>query len=234
MSVAHRIPCSWSVHLILDFSRDRRIRFWSAQPSGVIGFARVLTVISSASTPWEGNNNARNVDMPFGIPPHTEKGRHYEGWYVGGGLTYGYQWMLSRHWNLEASIGVGYARIRPISYTGVATAARPWAPQLCRPYQRRHQHSLHILTRLSCKRHPMKFKIAIAALFGCAAFSAMPARQRCRLGNSRIHSGGRVGDKMYLSMVLNLDSLDVESNRVSSSPPFLSVPTPPTRYRSAR
>lgn len=33
---------------------------------------------------------------------------HYEGWYVGGGLTYGYQWTLSRHWNLEASIGFGY------------------------------------------------------------------------------------------------------------------------------
>ena len=32
----------------------------------------------------------------------------YEGWYVGGGLTYGYAWRLSDHWNMEAAIGVGY------------------------------------------------------------------------------------------------------------------------------
>lgn len=32
----------------------------------------------------------------------------YEGWYVGGGLTYGYAWRLSDHWNMEAAIGLGY------------------------------------------------------------------------------------------------------------------------------
>ena len=52
--------------------------------------------------------NVKNVDLPFGILPKTEKGRHYEGWYVGGGLTYGYQWLLSEHLNLEGSIGLGY------------------------------------------------------------------------------------------------------------------------------
>ena len=53
-----------------------------------------------------GEFNAANIELPFGI----EKGlrdHHYEGWYVGGGLTYGYQWVLSRHWNIEASVGVG-------------------------------------------------------------------------------------------------------------------------------
>ena len=53
-----------------------------------------------------GEFNAANIELPFGI----EKGlrdHRYEGWYIGGGLTYGYQWVLSRHWNLEASVGVG-------------------------------------------------------------------------------------------------------------------------------
>lgn len=31
-----------------------------------------------------------------------------EGWYVGGGLTYGYHWAMSRHWNFEAALGFGY------------------------------------------------------------------------------------------------------------------------------
>ena len=36
----------------------------------------------------------------------------YEGWYVGGGVTAGYQWPLSKHWNLETSIGIGYDYIQ--------------------------------------------------------------------------------------------------------------------------
>ncbi len=29
---------------------------------------------------------------------------------VGAGLSYGYQWLLSTRWSLEAMLGVGYAR----------------------------------------------------------------------------------------------------------------------------
>lgn len=57
-----------------------------------------------------GQYNIRNVDLPFKtLPKQGKDGRHYEGWYIGGGVTYGYQWLLSKHWNLEAEIGVGYA-----------------------------------------------------------------------------------------------------------------------------
>lgn len=35
----------------------------------------------------------------------------YDGYLAGGGITYGYDWILSPHWNLEALIGVGYARL---------------------------------------------------------------------------------------------------------------------------
>ena len=31
-----------------------------------------------------------------------------EGWFVGGGIAYGYDWVLSKHWNIEAEIGLGY------------------------------------------------------------------------------------------------------------------------------
>lgn len=34
--------------------------------------------------------------------------RHVEAWYAGAGISAGYQWMLSKHWNLEASLGIGY------------------------------------------------------------------------------------------------------------------------------
>lgn len=35
----------------------------------------------------------------------------YEGYGYGGGLSYGYQWILGKRWNLEANLGVGYARL---------------------------------------------------------------------------------------------------------------------------
>lgn len=35
----------------------------------------------------------------------------YDGYLAGGGLTYGYDWILSPHWNMEAAIGAGFARL---------------------------------------------------------------------------------------------------------------------------
>ena len=31
-----------------------------------------------------------------------------QGWGTGVGVSYGYQWLLSKHWNVEATLGVGY------------------------------------------------------------------------------------------------------------------------------
>ena len=36
----------------------------------------------------------------------------YQGWFVGAGITYGYTWILHKHWNLEAEIGIGYSYSR--------------------------------------------------------------------------------------------------------------------------
>lgn len=58
-----------------------------------------------------GQFNMAGVDLPLGLFPSLEN-RRYEGWYAGGGVTAGYQWVLSRHWNIEASLGVGYDYIK--------------------------------------------------------------------------------------------------------------------------
>ncbi|MCH5221201.1 MAG: DUF3575 domain-containing protein [Muribaculaceae bacterium] len=36
----------------------------------------------------------------------------YQGWAVGGGVAYGYTWVLDRHWNFELELGVGYIYTR--------------------------------------------------------------------------------------------------------------------------
>ncbi len=65
-----------------------------------------------------GQFNASNVNIPlpgaFFGGDNIRKGvqdSRYQGWYAGAGATYGYQWILSRHWNIEAEVGVGYDHI---------------------------------------------------------------------------------------------------------------------------
>lgn len=62
-----------------------------------------------------GMFNVGGVKLPFGMFPSLEDYR-YEGEYYGGGLSYGYQWILGRRWSLEAEIGVGYARLNYDKY----------------------------------------------------------------------------------------------------------------------
>lgn len=54
--------------------------------------------------------NVGGINMPFGLWDKLEDNR-YEGEFIGAGLSYGYQWVLGKHWNLEANIGAGYAFI---------------------------------------------------------------------------------------------------------------------------
>lgn len=62
-----------------------------------------------------GEFNAANAALPipgffFGGENLTKQVRNMrcQGAFAGVGATYGYQYPLSRHWNLEAEIGVGY------------------------------------------------------------------------------------------------------------------------------
>lgn len=60
-------------------------------------------------------NFARIPNLPFTVFDDLENYR-YEGHYYGGGIVYGYQWILSKHLNLEMSVGAGYARVHYQKY----------------------------------------------------------------------------------------------------------------------
>lgn len=47
------------------------------------------------------NNNARPL-----------ADHRYQGWFAGAGIAYGYSWILAKHWNIEAEIGIGWAYTR--------------------------------------------------------------------------------------------------------------------------
>lgn len=65
-----------------------------------------------------GQFNAANVDIPLpggffgGDNIRSQVRSHsYEGGFAGGGFTYGYQWIVRRHFNVEVEAGVGYSRV---------------------------------------------------------------------------------------------------------------------------
>lgn len=45
----------------------------------------------------------------------------YQGWAVGAGIAYGYAWLLGKHWNLEAEIGIGWAHFEFDKYRACET-----------------------------------------------------------------------------------------------------------------
>lgn len=55
------------------------------------------------------------LKMPFGLWENLQDHR-FKGHFYGAGISYGYQWILGKHWNLEGSIGAGYARVKYEQY----------------------------------------------------------------------------------------------------------------------
>lgn len=66
-----------------------------------------------------GQYNFGHVDLPFkflGTDFRELKEYRRQGWMVGAGIAYGYSWILDRHWNFEAEIGIGWIYTRYDTY----------------------------------------------------------------------------------------------------------------------
>lgn len=66
-----------------------------------------------------GQYNVGNIDFGLnflGTDFRKLKDARYQGWQGGLGLTYGYAWMIARHWNAEAELGLGYSYTKYDAY----------------------------------------------------------------------------------------------------------------------
>ena len=106
------------------FSDNRKWRHWMLQPE-----LRRWMCQSFNGSFWGfhalgGEFNAGHVDFPLGIAPCLHNNR-YEGWFLGGGVIYGHQWPITRHFSLEAAFGLGYAHLwhrkYPCTHCGTET-----------------------------------------------------------------------------------------------------------------
>ena len=102
---------------------DKKMIHWLAQPEARYWLCDVFNGHFVGLHLHGGQFNAGHQDIPIGRLKVLKDAR-YEGYFYGAGLSYGYQWILSRHWNLEASLGAGYARIHYEKYPCATCGAK--------------------------------------------------------------------------------------------------------------
>lgn len=94
-----------------SFSEGKKWKHWAVQPEVRYWLCQKMNghFFGIHALGMEYNLGGMDLNLRFlGTDFRGLKGHRYEGWGVGGGLTYGYAWMLSKHWNVEAAIGLGY------------------------------------------------------------------------------------------------------------------------------
>lgn len=93
----------------------KRTRHWLAQPELRFWLCERFSRGFFGVHLIGGQFNVGGIDTPFDIFP-TVKDFRYQGWVAGGGVSYGHDWYLSPHFNLEATAGVGYVHAKYSRY----------------------------------------------------------------------------------------------------------------------
>ncbi|MDE6402768.1 MAG: DUF3575 domain-containing protein [Muribaculaceae bacterium] len=94
---------------------QHRWKQWSVVPEARYWFCQAFSGHFIGGHLLGGQYNWGNLDMNFnmlGTDFGKLKDYRFQGWMVGAGLVYGYSWILNRHWNIEAEIGLGWVYTR--------------------------------------------------------------------------------------------------------------------------
>lgn len=93
------------------YSNNKKWKHWLVQPEARYWFCNKMMGHFVGFHAIGGAYNIGNVNADFkflGTDFSKLKDYRYEGWFAGAGVAYGYSWVLSKHWNFEAELGVGY------------------------------------------------------------------------------------------------------------------------------
>lgn len=105
----------WTFDLSGDYNAwpidDRKWKHWFVQPEARYWFcdrfARHFVGIHAIGGEYNVGLIPNNIKF-LGSDFSKLTDNRYQGWAAGGGLAYGYAFILGRHWNLELEAGVGY------------------------------------------------------------------------------------------------------------------------------
>lgn len=93
-----------------DFNDNKKFKHLLVQPEYRYWFCEAFNGHFLGVHAHGAQFNVGNIDIPVGRLD-TFKNRRYEGSLFGGGLSWGYQWVVSPRWNFEVNLGGGYAYI---------------------------------------------------------------------------------------------------------------------------
>lgn len=91
---------------------EKKWKHWLVMPEARYWFCQRFSGHFLGAHVFGGQYNFGNLDLPFkflGTDFRELKDYRYQGWMVGAGVAYGYSWILDKHWNIEAEIGIGWA-----------------------------------------------------------------------------------------------------------------------------
>lgn len=96
---------------------DKRFRHWQLLPEARLWLCQRFHGHFFALHGIVGQFNLGNIGSNIRLLGLKDlKDKRYEGWMYGAGIGYGYDWLLSKHWNLEAEIGAGWIRSKSDVY----------------------------------------------------------------------------------------------------------------------
>lgn len=110
------VPASFN---LWNLSHDRRWKHWMVQPGVRYWLCNRFAGHFFGAHLHGGQYNIGGFDGKWnflGTDARKLKDTRYQGWFVGGGISYGYAFILDKHWNLEGEIGIGYSYTRFDSY----------------------------------------------------------------------------------------------------------------------
>lgn len=97
------------------FSGNKKFKHWLVQPELRWWECDVFNGHFFGIHAHGAQFNAGGWDIPIGRLK-TFKDHRYQGYLYGGGISYGYQWILHPRWNFELNLGGGFARIHYEEY----------------------------------------------------------------------------------------------------------------------
>ena len=110
----------WTLDVSADYngwtlSHGRKWKHWLLQPEVRYWFCDRFSGHFLGGHLLGGQYNAgglKNGISFLGTDFSRLSNRRYQGWFTGVGIAYGYAWILGKHWNLEAEVGIGYIYTR--------------------------------------------------------------------------------------------------------------------------
>lgn len=109
-----RTSRKWSIELVGGYNpwnlgnNGKMIKHWMVQSEARYWLCETFEGHFFGLHVQGGEFNINKINLPKFVFGNKSNNYRFQGFFVGGGISYGYQWILNNKWLLEANIGIGY------------------------------------------------------------------------------------------------------------------------------